>query len=179
MRVVVERVERVVVERDYALEDLDPTQRVFATRSSNRVIAWAREVVRVYKRVEAGERRLDVPRLRSWLGGSAGSGKSTTLKCAVQHARLHFQEQKVDAKIELVACIGVAAINIGFGAKTACSADGCAPHARTLASISRRSWMRSAACQHALRTRRGSMQQLLARMLREYGYVSSRKVCTV
>ena len=75
MRVVVERVERVVVERDYALEDLDPTQRVFA----NRVIAWAREVVRVYKRVEAGERRLDVPRLRSWLGGSAGSRKSTTL----------------------------------------------------------------------------------------------------
>ena len=121
-----ERVDRLVVERDYALEDLDPTQRVFA----NRVIAWAREVVSVYKRVEAGAYKLDVPRLRSWLGGSAGSGKSTTLKTAVQHVRLMFQEEKIDAQIELVAYTGVAAFNIGFGAKTACSAFQVFPKAR-------------------------------------------------
>ena len=64
--------------------------------------------------------------LRTWLCGSAGSGKSTTLKTVVQHVRLLFQEQGVDASVELTAYTGVAAFNIGFGAKTACSSFGIA-----------------------------------------------------
>ena len=39
----------------------------------------------------------------------------------LQHARLYFHEQGVPATIELTAYTGVAAFNIGFGAKTACS----------------------------------------------------------
>jgi hypothetical protein len=112
------RVDRESVLRDYALDDLDPTQRAFAER----VIEWAKKVVVVYKRVRDTGKQESVPLLRSWLGGSAGSGKSTTLKTIVQHVRLLFQEENVHATIELTAYTGVAAFNIGFGAKTACSA---------------------------------------------------------
>ena len=70
-----------------------------------------------------------IPVLRTWLGGSAGSGKSTTLKAVVQHARLLFQERDVRATIELTAYTGVAAFNIGFGAKTACSCFKVFPNA--------------------------------------------------
>ena len=52
---------------------------------------------------------------------SAGSGKSTTLKTIVQHLRLLFLESDVPAKVELTAYTGVAAFNIGFGARTTCS----------------------------------------------------------
>ena len=68
------RVDRDAVLRDYSLENLDPVQRVFA----NRVLKWARELVAVYKRVRATGRQERLPRLRAWLGGSTGSGKSTT-----------------------------------------------------------------------------------------------------
>ena len=54
------------------------------------------------------------------LGGNA-SGKSTTLKAIVQHMRFLFQEEEVDASVELTAYTGVAAFNIGFGARTACT----------------------------------------------------------
>ena len=108
------------VERDYDLEKLDPTQRAFA----DRVLRWATELADVYKenqkRGSAGKWRKP-PRLRTWLCGSAGSGKSTTLKTVVQHVRLLFQEKDIDAAVELTAFTGVAAFNIGFGAKTACS----------------------------------------------------------
>ena len=60
--------------RDYPLDALDPVQRVFV----DRVLAWAREVVAVYKQVHATGVFRNVPVLRSFLGGSAGSGKSTT-----------------------------------------------------------------------------------------------------
>ena len=96
---------------------LDPTQRVFA----DRVLAWAAEVVSAYKAVRSTGKNHPIPILRTWLGGSAGSGKSTTLKTIVQHVRLLFQRNEVDATVELTAYTGVAAFNIGFGAKTACS----------------------------------------------------------
>ena len=60
--------------------------------------------------------------LRCYLGGSAGSGKSTTLRTVLQHLRLLFQNERVQAAVELTTYTGVAAFNIGFGAKTACSA---------------------------------------------------------
>ena len=104
-------------EQKYDLDDLDPTQRVFA----DRVLKWAAEVVRVYKGVSSTGVKTPIPKLRSWLGGSAGSGKSTTLKTIVQHIRLLFQREAVNATVELTAYTGVAAFNIGFGAKTACS----------------------------------------------------------
>ena len=72
-------VDRDAVLRDYALENPDPVQRVFA----DRVLKWARELVAVYKSVRATGRKERLPRLRAWLGGSAGSGKSTTLKAIV------------------------------------------------------------------------------------------------
>ena len=112
-----DRVDEQTVLQDYGLEKLDPTQRAFA----DRVLAWAAEVVQVYKDVARTGVRRPVPRLRTWLGGSAGSGKSTTLKTIVQHVRLLFQREGVDARVELTAYTGVAAFNIGFGAKTACS----------------------------------------------------------
>ena len=77
--------------------------------------------MRVYNDVAASGRQRSVPQLRTWLGGSAGSGKSTTLKTIVQHVRLLFQSEGVDASVELTAYTGVAAFNIGFGAKTAVS----------------------------------------------------------
>ena len=70
-----------------------------------------------------------VPLLRSYLGGSAGSGKSTTLRTVLQHLRLLFQKEGVEAGVELTAYTGVAAFNIGFGAKTACSAFRIFPNA--------------------------------------------------
>ena len=111
------RLVRDTVEREYPLDSLDPAQRVFA----NIVLEWLRELAHVYMEVGATGERKSLPKLRSWLGGSAGSGKSTTLKACVQHGRLLLQELNVDAKIELTAYTGVAAFNIGFGAKTACS----------------------------------------------------------
>ena len=111
------RVDEDTVLRDFALDKLDPTQRAFAER----VLAWAAEVASVYKDVSATGTRSAVPTMRTWLGGSAGSGKSTTLKTCVQHVRLLFQREGVDASVELTAYTGVAAFNIGFGARTACS----------------------------------------------------------
>ena len=111
------RVQEDVVLRDFGLDKLDPTQRAFA----DRVLAWAADVVRAYKSVSATGKPPALPRLRTWLGGSAGSGKSTTLKTIVQHLRLLFQREDVDASVELTAYTGVAAFNIGFGARTACS----------------------------------------------------------
>ena len=63
-----------------------------------------------------------VPLLRSYLCGSAGSGKSTTLCTVLQHLRLIIQKEGVETTVELTAHTGAAAFNIGFGAKTACSA---------------------------------------------------------
>jgi hypothetical protein len=111
--------------RDYALDKLDPTQRAFA----DRVLRWVAEVVRVYKEMMKTGNTQPVPKLRSWLGGSAGSGKSTTLKTIVQHSRLMFQQDKIDATIQLTAYTGVAAFNIGFGARTAVSAFQIFPNA--------------------------------------------------
>ena len=106
------------VKEDYPIHRLDPTQKVFFSR----VMLWAADVVKVYKNVHKTGKWEPIPVLRSFLCGSAGSGKSTTLKTTVQHIRLLFQKEQVDAKVELTAFTGVAAFNIGFGAKTACSA---------------------------------------------------------
>ena len=109
------------VMRDFALDKLDPTQRVFADRG----LAWGRALARAYKHnanVRDHKKMKSVPLLRSYLCGSAGSGKSTTLRTFLQHLRLLFQKEGVAATVELTAYTGVAAFNIGFGAKTACSA---------------------------------------------------------
>ena len=47
----------------------------------------------------------------------------------MQHARLYFQEQAVAATIELTAYTGVAAFNLGFGARTSCSGFQVFPNA--------------------------------------------------
>ena len=73
--------------RDFSLDKLDPTQRVFA----DRVLAWGKELVSAYKHnatVRDRKKLKRVPVLRSYLGGSAGSGKSTTLRTILQHLRL-------------------------------------------------------------------------------------------
>ena len=113
------------VERDYALDDLDPTQRAFA----DRIMLWVRELAEAYNEVQATGQKRRLPKLRTCLGDSAGAGKSRTLKTVVQHARLYFQEQGVGASIELTAYTGVAAFNIGFGAKSACSSFQIFPNA--------------------------------------------------
>ena len=123
---------------DYALDKLDPTQRVFA----DRVLDWGRELVSAFnhnttvrnqknkKKNGKSQKLRRVPVLRSYLGGSAGSGKSTTLRTVLQHLRLLFQKEGIDATVELTAYTGVAAFNIGFGAKTACSAFNIFPGAK-------------------------------------------------
>ena len=93
------KLNRADVERDYALDDLDPTQRAFADRA----LLWARELTEAYKEVHATGKQCRLPQLRTWLGGSAGAGKSRTLKTIVQHVRLYFQEQGVGATIEITA----------------------------------------------------------------------------
>ena len=85
--------------RDYPLDVLDPTQRAFA----DRVLSWGREVVAVYKEINDTGVYQPVPRLRTWLGGSDGSGKSSTERTVVQHLRLLFQQHQIDAKIALTA----------------------------------------------------------------------------
>jgi len=78
------------VARDFALEELDPTQRVFA----DRVLAWGRDLVSAFNhkaKVRDCRKQKRVPLLRSYLGGSAGSGKPTTLQTVLQHLRLLFQ----------------------------------------------------------------------------------------
>ena len=101
--------------REYALEKHDPTQRAFA----DCVLTWGRELVVAYKHnpTVGDHRKLQrVPLQRSYLGGSAGSGKSTTVRTAQQHLRLLFQKEAVKASVVLTAYTGVAAFNIGFGA---------------------------------------------------------------
>lgn len=85
------------------------------------MIKWARDVVAVYKDVRDTGKQRRRPRLRSWLAGSAGSGKSTTLRTILQHVRLLFKEEDVPATVALTAYTGVAAFNIGFGAQTTAS----------------------------------------------------------
>ena len=55
---------------DFSLDDLDPTQRAFAER----VLKWAEKLVKVYKQVAKNGKKRPLPKLRSWLCGSAGSG---------------------------------------------------------------------------------------------------------
>ena len=106
------------VERDYDISRLDPTQHAFVEY----VLAWVKELILVKKKMAKTSVKIRKPKLRTWLGGSAGSGKSTTIRTAVQHARLLFHEAGIAATVELTAYTGVAAFNIGFGAKTTCSA---------------------------------------------------------
>ena len=116
------------VVRDFALDKLDPTQRVFA----DRVLAWGKDLVCAYKHnatVKDRKKLKRVPLLRSYLGGSAGSGKSTTLRTVLQHLRLLFQKEGIEATVELTAYTGVAAFNIGFGAKAACASFRIVPNA--------------------------------------------------
>ena len=47
----------------------------------------------------------------------------------VQHIRLTFKREGVEATVALTAYTGVAAFNIGFGARTACSAFHIFPNA--------------------------------------------------
>lgn len=115
-----------VVHSDYSLDALDPTQRVFA----DRVLDWGDDLVKTYKSVERDGKPRAVPKIRSWLCGSAGSGKSSTLKTIVQHLRLKFQTAGVKATVELTAYTGDAAFNIGFGANTACSSFQIFPKAQ-------------------------------------------------
>ncbi len=119
------QVDETTVRSDYSLDDLDPTQRAFAER----VVKWAAELADAYEAVRTSGRHRPAPKLRSFLGGSAGSGKSTTLKACVQHVRLLFKKRRVPATVELTAYTGVAAFNIGFGARTACSAFQVFPNA--------------------------------------------------
>ena len=71
-----ERLVRADVESEYPLDNLDPTQRVFA----DVVLKWIEDLARAYEQVRATGKAKPMPKLRAWLGGSAGSGKSTTLK---------------------------------------------------------------------------------------------------
>ena len=110
---------------DFSLDKLDPTQRAFA----DRVLKWGDDIIESYEAVKRDGRHRPVPKLLTWLGGSAGSGKSTTLKTCVQHLRLKFSKRGMLFKVELTAYTGVAAFNIGFGARTACSAFQIFPNA--------------------------------------------------
>ena len=68
---------------EYSLERLDPTQRAFVDYA----LAWAEEVATAYEFVrDTGSYRAP-PLLRSFLGGSAGSGKTTALRASVHHIR--------------------------------------------------------------------------------------------
>ena len=123
--------------RYFALDKLDPTQRVFA----DRVLAWGRDLVSAYKHTDTVRDRKKlkrVPLLRCYLGGSAGSGKSTTLRTVLQHLRLLFQKEGVEATVELTAYTGVAVFNIGFGAETACSVFRIFPERRFQEGVERR-----------------------------------------
>ena len=100
--------------QDFPLNKLDPTQQVFVKR----VLGWGQELVNTYKHNKnvMDLRNLKrVPLLRSYLGGSAGSGKSTTLRTVLQHLRLLFQKESIAATVELTAYTGVAALNSACG----------------------------------------------------------------
>ena len=63
-----------VVDADYALDALDPTQRAFA----DRVLRWGDELVKTFQLIERDGKPRPVPKIRSWLCGSAGSAKELT-----------------------------------------------------------------------------------------------------
>ncbi len=84
------------------LEALDPTQRAFA----DMVLEWAR----AKKRRVRGKR--PVQPLQALLLGTAGTGKTTVLKAALEHLR----EEGVGVRV--AAWTGVAASNVGEGAQT-------------------------------------------------------------
>jgi hypothetical protein len=102
---------------EYPLTHLDPTQRVFA----DRILKWGADLVNCYRQCSHDGNPPDIPILKTWLCESAGSGKSTTLKTVLHDLRLLFDESDVPAKVELTAYTGVAAFNIGLGARTTCS----------------------------------------------------------
>ena len=110
---------------EYPLARLDPTQLVFVQR----VLEWAELTVDTYDAVQRDGKFRKPPLLRMYLGFSAGSGKSTTLKTAVQHVRHFFRARGIPANVMLTAYTGVAAFNIGLGARTASSAFHIFPHA--------------------------------------------------
>ena len=104
------QVDEATVLSDYSLDKLDPTQRVFA----DRVLGWVTAVAGVYEAVRRDGERRPIPKIKLFLGGSAGSGKSTTLKTCVQHARRLFMKMKKTAKVELTAYTGVAAYVVRY-----------------------------------------------------------------
>ena len=116
---------------EHSLDSLDPTQLAFAER----VLAWGADLASIYASVRTTGQHKTLPLLRIWLGGSAGSGKSTTLRTCVQQLRLLFMKRGIPAKVELTAYTGVAAFNIGFGARTACSAFQVFPNAKWKAEL--------------------------------------------
>ena len=103
---------------EYPSKKLDPTQRVFV----DRVLEWTGKLADTYDATKKDGRFRKPPLLRIFLGGSAGSGKSTTLKTTVQHVRALFRDRGTPADVVLTAYTGVAAFNIGFGARTSCAA---------------------------------------------------------
>jgi hypothetical protein len=86
---------------------LDPTQ----FRAFDAVRSWAEETALA----ERGDTGVIPPPVRMLLLGTAGTGKTVTVKCAVQAARLAFGEFD---SVLMAAHTGVAAANMGGGAST-------------------------------------------------------------
>ena len=85
---------KALAEEPVGLDNLDPTQRAFA----DLVLSWAKS--------KKGD-------LRAILLGTAGTGKTTTLQAVLERLRrLGF------AKVQVAAFTGVAASNVGGGART-------------------------------------------------------------
>ena len=80
------RLDRDTVLKEYSLDRLDPTQRAFA----DRMLRWIEGVIDVYTKVRLTGVQQRMPRLRTWLAGSAGSGKSWTLKTVVYLSLIHI-----------------------------------------------------------------------------------------
>ena len=93
-------------EASVSLDDLDPTQRDFAEV----VLSWARSMAYAQK---FGRPH---PQLQAVLLGTAGTGKTTTLKAVLQ--QLEALPESPVRKYLVCAFTGVAASSVGSGART-------------------------------------------------------------
>ena len=93
------------------------------------MLEWAGALADTYDATQKDGHFRKPPLLRIFLGGSAGSGKSTTLKTTAQPVRGLFRDRGTLADVVLTAYTDVAAFNIGFCARTACSAFQIFPNA--------------------------------------------------
>ena len=105
-----------VAEEAVSVEELDPTQRAFADMG----LQWQEDLVASRARHAPADQE---PQFLAILLGTAGTGKTTTLKAFLSELRRRAEDEELEEdrcrfKVHVGAYTGVAASNVGLGART-------------------------------------------------------------